>query len=432
MSTAAIAPHERRKALGNLFWLLGDKALALLLGLVIFGLVARAYGPAGSGHFSYGAAMLQTGLGLSMVCAGVALLPRFCRMEGALAGAVANVFVLRLVASVLAMLAMMLFCVVFVAEPERRTVALVMLLAVPLIEPFYVIATYWLSRNHNRPTVLARSTGLLVRAAVVGIALVLGWPIWVLAAAWVLEAAVNASLQSWQARTAFAGKALGRLVRRRRMRSYLGFGLRFVLGLWLTQLFIRLDRLAMAEWMTPHDFGLYAAPMQLVEVWSQVSYLVGSGLASAYLYRRLNGPGRTQALLGTAAAMGGIGLCGLLAAWTLGPWLIRTVFGPAFEASAPFLLAGAAYAVLLFLDNVVDMALTAADQPWHLALKWGVAVGVALLVMWQGFPRLGAMAGPAGLATGLLSGWTALAVLTAAAAWRRPAAAPLAGAPGPA
>ena len=265
---------------------------------------------------------------------------------------------------------------------------------------------------------LARSTGLLLRAALVGAALAWGWPIWVVAAAWVLEAAVNATLQSWQARTAFAGKALRRLVRPRRMRSYLGFGLRFVLALWLTQLFVRLDRLTLAEWMTPHDFGLYAAPMQLVEVWAQVAYLVGSALASAYLYRRLGGPDRDRALRGTAGVMGGIGLLGLLGAWTLGPWLIRTVFGPAFESSAPFLLAGAAYAVLLFVDNVVDMAITAADQPWRLALKWAVAVAVALLVMWRGFPVLGAMAGPLGLGSGVVCGWLAVLGMRALPALR--------------
>lgn len=404
------ARHERYAALRNLAWLLGDKALALLLGLAIFGMIARAYGPTGSGHFSYGAAMLQTGLGLAMVCAGVALLPRFCRMDGALPGAVANVFVLRMGASVVAMLVMMLFCALTVEEPQRRQVAIIMLLAVPLIEPFYVIATYWLSRNHNRPTVLARSTGLLVRAAVIGIGLAWGWPIWVLAAAWVLESAVNATLQSWQARTAFAGKALRRLVRPRRVRSYLQFGLRFVLALWLTQLFIRLDRLILAEWMDPHDFGLYAAPMQLVEVWAQVAYLVGSSLATAYLYRRLTGPGRVRALLLTAAAMGSVGLVGLAAAWLGGAWLIQAVFGPAFAGSATFLVAGAAYAVLLFIDNVVDMAITAADQPWRLALKWGCAVVVALLVIWQDFPVLGPMAGPLGLGTGVVCGWLAVLV----------------------
>lgn len=408
------ALSDRAAAVYNMAWLLGDKAFALLVGLVIIGAIARTYGPAGSGHFAYASALLQTGLGLSLVCAGVALLPRFCRMQagppGALAGAIANVFVLRLVASVVAMAVMMLFTVLTVHEPERRTVSLIMLMAVPLIEPFYIFATYWLSRNDNKPTVIARSSGLVLRSAGVLLGVWWGAPLWLLAAAWVLEAAVNASVQTLLVRPALPALSLRRQVSPQRMRRYLGFGVRYVLALWLAQVFLRLDRLVLAEWLDPHDFGVYAAPMQLVEVWTQVAYLIGSSIATAYLYKRLDDHGRTRAFLVTAASMAGIGLLGLLGAWLAGPLLLRAVFGPAFAGSAPFLLAGAAFAVLLFADQAVDMLVMANDKPWLLAFKWGTALGVAAGVMWLGFPHLGAFVGPLAGAVGLLAAWLALAV----------------------
>jgi len=412
---AAPAPvSDRAAALFNMAWLLGDKAFALVVGLVIFGAIARTYGPTGSGHFAYASALLQTGLGLSLVCAGVALLPRFCRMQagppGALAGTIANVFVLRMVASVLAMVAMMLFTVFTVQEPERRTVALIMLMAVPLIEPFYIFATYWLSRNDNKPTVIARSSGLVLRSAVVLLGVWWGAPLWLLATAWVLEAALNAGVQTLLVRPALPGLSLRRQVSPLRMRRYLGFGVRYVLALWLAQVFLRLDRLMLAEWLDPHDFGVYAAPMQLVEVWAQVAYLIGSAIATAYLYKRLDEHSRTRAFLVTAASMAGIGLLGLLGAWLAGPMLLRLVFGPAFAGSAPFLVAGAAFAVLLFADQAVDMLVMANDRPWLLAFKWGTALSVAAGVMWVGFPHLGAFVGPAAGAAGLLAAWLALAV----------------------
>lgn len=407
-------------------WLLGDKALALLVGLGIYGLIARTLGPEGSGHFAYGAAMLQTGLGLSLVCAGAVLLPRFCRMQAALPGAMANVFVLRLLTSLLAMAVMMVFCVLAIADPQRRAVAMIMLAAVPLIEPFYVIATYWLSRNHNKPTVVARSSGLLTRAAIVMAGVWWGAPVWVLAAAWVLEAGVNAALQSLQMRQALGGRPLRRFVRPLRMRQYLRFGMRFVLALWLSQLFLRLDRLVLAEWMPAREFGLYAAPMQLVEVWSQVSYLVGSAIATAYLYQRLRQDTVVSAFLITTLAMVGIGLLGLLGAWLLGPMLLREVFGSAFEGSWGYLVSGAAFAVLLFADQVVDMLITARNRPQLLTLKWGVAVAVALLVFYLGFGRLGAFVGPLGLAAGIAAGWLVLLLRLSPQAWRGWRASPVA------
>ena len=426
---------DRADALFNMAWLLGDKAFALLVGLVIFGAVARSFGPTGSGHFAYASAMLQTGLGLSLVCAGVALLPRFCRLQqrrpAALAGAIANVFVLRLVASALAMLATMLFTLATVHEPERRNVTLIMLLAVPLIEPFYIFATYWLSRNHNKPTVLARCTGLLLRSALVLLGVWWGAPLWLLALAWVLEAGVNAALQSWQVRPALQGLSLRRQVRPWRMRKYLGFGVRFVLALWLSQVFLRLDRLVLAQWLDPHAFGLYAAPMQLVEVWAQVAYLMGSSIATAYLYKRLDARSRSRAFLVTACSMAGIGLLGLMAAWLAGPLLLQLVYGPEFAASAPFLVAGAAFAVLLFADQAVDMMVMANDQPWLLAYKWGIALTVAALVLWLGFAAWGAYAGPIAGAAGLVVAWLALLLAPNSMRRRQPAAPAHAAAPAP-
>ena len=418
--TSRTTPWNRVAVLSNMAWLLGDKALALLIGLIIFGSIARAYGPVGSGHFAYASALLQIGLSLSLVCAGTALLPRFCRMltghPAALAGAIANVFVLRLVACGVASAAMLVFTALTVHEPERRAVALIMLLAVPLIEPFYIFATYWLSRNNNKPTVIARSSGLLLRCAAVLLGAWWGAPLWVLALAWLLEAAVNAGLQTTLSRPALPQLRWRQQVRPRRIQSYLAFGIRFTLALWLSQLFLRLDRLLLAERLNPHDFGIYAAPMQLVEVWAQVAYLIGSSIATAYLYKRLDEEHRTRAFLVTAAAMAGIGLLGLLGAWLIGPHLLSLVYGPAFSGSAGFLVAGAALAVLLFADQAVDMLVLANDQPWLLAGKWSVALVVAVLVLVLGFPHWGAYVGPLALSAGILSAW--LALLLVPRTWR--------------
>ena len=395
-------------ALRNMGWILGDKVLAMALGLVIFGLIARALGPVGSGHFAFAAALLQVGLGLSLVCSASALLPRFCRMEAGLPGAIANVFVVRMVASVAAMLVMMAYCGLTIDEPQRRVVSMVLLLAVPLIEPFYVIATYWSSRNHNRPNIIARSSGLLCRAAIVAVGLKLGVPVWVLASAWVIEAAVNAWIQTVQLRRAMPGRRLRRFVRRSRARLYLRFGARFVLSLWLQVLFMRLDRLLLAERMEPGAFGLYATSMQLMDVWVQVAHLVGVSLATAYLYQRIQAGRFGGAFFGTAAAMTAIGLAGLAGAWLLGPWMLRAVFGPQFAGSYPFLVAGAAFAVLLFANQILQLTLTTLDRPMLLGGMWVVAVVVAAPVIWFGYDVIGAYAGPAGLSLGLVASWLSL------------------------
>jgi hypothetical protein len=56
-------------ALRNLLWLSADKVVAVVLGLLVFGMIARHFGPGGAGQFSYGVAVLQTTLGLSLCAA---------------------------------------------------------------------------------------------------------------------------------------------------------------------------------------------------------------------------------------------------------------------------------------------------------------------------------------------------------------------------
>jgi O-antigen/teichoic acid export membrane protein len=286
-----------------------------------------------------------------------------------------------------------------------------MVAAVPLLEPFHVFSAYWSSRNRNRAPVLARGVGLLARLAVVVLALHAGAaPSWV-ALAWLIEAAVTASMQTLSMRGVRSPQALMASVTNRRARRYLAFAIRFALGLWLSQLFLRLDRLWLAERMDAHTFGLYATAMQLVEVWMQVATLLAGSIAPAYLYRAVRRSGRWRDNGRTLALLAGIGLAGLAGATVLGAWLLGTVFGPAFAASHVYLVAGCAAAVLFFVDQFAQIAITANDRPGLLALKWGVASAVALATLAIGAPRIGALAGPLGMALGLLAGWVALVAM---------------------
>lgn len=406
--------RARGKALRNMLWLGADKVLAVVVGLLIFGLIARAYGPVGAGQFSYGAAVLQSALGLSLVCSSAALMPRLCRLaDGVAARAVGNVFVVRVLASMAAALLVSLYLVSAIDDPSRRAVALLMVATVPLLEPFHVFSAYWSSRNRNRAPVLARGFGLLARLAVVVVALQAGASPSLVALAWVIEAVVSASLQTLSMRGVRSPRALLSSVTRLRARRYLAFAVRFALGLWLSQLFLRLDRLWLAERMDAHTFGLYATAMQLVEVWMQVAALLAGSIAPAYLYRAVRRSSHWRDNSRTLAMLAGIGLAGLAGAAGLGSWLLGTVFGPAFAASHVYLVAGCAAAVLFFVDQFAQIAITANDRPALLALKWGVASAVALATLALGAPRIGALAGPLGIALGLLAGWLALALAPA-------------------
>lgn len=405
-------PRAARTALRNLLWLSGDKFVSIALGLLVFALIARRFGPEGAGQFSYGVALLQATLGLSLVCASAAVLPRLCRLRaGAAASAVANVFVVRLVGSVIAATLVATYAYFAIDDPMRRAVALVMVATVPLLEPFHAFSAYWLSRNQNALPVLARGCALAVRVAVVFVALWAGAQAWVVALAWVAEAVVSASLQSANLRTVKPWGTLARAVRAPRLQRYARFGIRFAAGLWLSHLFLRIDRMWLAERMDPHAFGLYATAMQLVDVWLQVASLLAGSMAPAFLYRALRRSSALRDHWRTLIGLTATGLLGLAGAALIGPWLLADVFGPAFRDAQGYLLAGFAAATLFFIDQFVHISITANARPWLLAVKWGAACATAVATLLLAVPKLGAYAGPLGLALGLVAGWCVVALV---------------------
>jgi PST family polysaccharide transporter len=400
-----------RAALRNLLWLSGDKVVSVVLGLLVFGLIARHFGPSGAGQFSYGVAVLQAALGLSLVCSSAAVLPRLCQLrDAAAASLVANVFVVRLIGSVIAAGAVAIYAVLAIDDPLRRTVTLILVATVPLLEPFHAFSVYWVSRNQNRLPVLARGSGLLARLATVAAALWAGAPTWVVALAWVAEALVTAAMQSASLRHVQPWRRLLGAVRAPRAAQYFRFGIRFAAGLWLSHLFLRIERLWLAERMDPHAFGLYATAMQLVEVWMQVATLLAGSMAPAFLYRAVRRSSAPHHHWRTLATLAGLGLCGFAGAALLGPVLLGSVFGTAFADSQPYLLAGAAAAALFFVDQFVQISITANNRPGLLAAKWGVASLVAVATLAIATPHVGAYAGPLGIALGLVSGWVVAAL----------------------
>ena len=395
----------------NFAWLAADKIVATLLGLLVFGMIARHFGPVGSGHYAYALSLLQAALGLSLVCSTAAILPRLSRMDLGVTGVLANVFVVRLLGSVVAAAVVAAYAVLAIDQPDRMVIALMVVAAVPLVEPFFVATLYWQSRNDNRLPVINRGVGLLVRTTLVAAAVAFGAPLWVPAIGWILEMAVVAVLQVRSMGSLGRWRSLAARVSGWRASRYFRFGVRFLLGIALGQLFLRGDRLVLAQLMPAHEYGIYATGMQLVDVWHQVGQIIGVSIGPAFLYAALRDEPRLRAHWRTAVGLAALGLLGLAMAIVLGKPVIGLIFGHQFEGSYPYLVAGTAFAVLAFIDVFINISIAVRRQPYTLAAKWGVSAAVAIVTQVVMFPRIDAFSGPLGLTCGIVSGWIALAVL---------------------
>jgi O-antigen/teichoic acid export membrane protein len=90
---------------------------------------------------------------------------------------------------------------------------------------------------------------------------------------------------------------------------------------------------------------------------------------------------RMRALVAPAAVVTGVGLAGVLAAWAVGPWLLRVGFGSEYRADGALLawLTGAAVAIALL--TLTGAAAVAAALHRAYSLGWVTATVAATLVL---------------------------------------------------
>lgn len=90
---------------------------------------------------------------------------------------------------------------------------------------------------------------------------------------------------------------------------------------------------------------------------------------------------RLRALLAPAAVVTGVGLLGVLAAWAVGPWLLRSGFGSEYRADGALLawLTGAATAIALL--TLTGAAAVAAAQHRGYSVGWVSATVVSAVVL---------------------------------------------------
>lgn len=94
-----------------------------------------------------------------------------------------------------------------------------------------------------------------------------------------------------------------------------------------------------------------------------------------------SGDTRLRALGPPAAAVAGLGAVGVLAAGLVGPWLIRTAFGPGYEADGALLAWLTAGAVSVAMLTLTGAATVAAALHRAYSLGWvGATVAAALLL----------------------------------------------------
>jgi PST family polysaccharide transporter len=387
--------EDVRRIASNAGWLLSDRALRLLLTLLVSAWVARYLGAEQYGYISIALAYLA--LAAPLLKLGLDTLVIRFLVEGETPPEVimGTAFRLRLAAA--ALLLPLVVLLVARLYPQNGIIALltaVLALGV-LLESFDVIDFWFQSQLNSRYTVWSRNAAYLLTSAAKVAAVLAQAPLMVFGLLYLLDTLMYIAALGYAYRRV-GGSARGWRWDAAVARRLLRLGMPLMLSAVAISLYMRIDQLMlsllMPEGQGEAAVGVYAVAVRLSEAWYFVPAAVVSSVfpmilqtkkQDERLYRK-----RVQRLFNMMVLVSyAFAIPTTLAA----PWIIDVLFGPEYAQAAPQLAVLSWAGVWVALGVARSSVLQAENIFWFSV--WATVLGavVNIVLNWVLIPPLGGL-----------------------------------------
>jgi polysaccharide transporter, PST family len=331
---ADLAKPGFQQAATNLAWLIGERVVRLVLGVVVGFVVARHLGPTQLGSLSYCMAVITLITGVVSLGLDAIVRRDILSAPGQEITILASSAVMRLVAGSVGYALLLGFGATGLigTQQERGLLAIV---GVMLFQPGLVVPDLWLQAHLRAKYSVIVQTISLAIGAVLRLWFVLSGAalVW-FAVALVVEALVAVVGLRVAARSAglrFSWAA----ARATEMRGLLRQSWPLILAGLAVVVYMKIDEVMLRLMIGPAAVGLYSAATRLTEIWYFVPTAMASSLLPALLRARERGPETYQDRLQrfydlNASVAYLLSIPMALAA----PWIVRLAYGESFAGSA--------------------------------------------------------------------------------------------------
>lgn len=391
----------RRRVAGNLLWLLADRGLQVIVGIVVVGMVARALGAEGFGHFQYAQSLVFIAASIPLICSAEVVVPRLVSQPDVQArhALLAHAFAIRLTGG-LAGYALMCGYLAITQQPADTWVpAAILGTAIMLREPFGVVIAWMQARTHNRPNVVFNLIALSAKAGVIGALFFTGInAVPAYATAFAIEPLIAAVLLAWYylSRAPRNVPARNALLTRDLVRDGAMFWVSFILMVCAR----RADQLILKPSVPLAELGAYAATMQVLDNFTTVATILAAGMAPMYVFAQQSAEAARRSVLRVAGGMTVIGLCGAIVLALSAEWVVALLYGQAFGETVVLLRLAALASTLVFADVGLSLLPVFLRKPRWVAMKWALVLVTTVIVDLIAVPRLGTRGAVLGYAVG--------------------------------
>jgi O-antigen/teichoic acid export membrane protein len=326
---------KKNKFIANTNWLLFKNIYSMLLSLVVGSLSVRYLGPSNYGLIGYGTSLVSLFNAISQLGLNSIIMSELLRKPEEKGKTLGTALVMRLVASVVSFLCVLLF--VCIVEPGNQVLFVVTALqALVLICNTYELLNEWfLSELQSKVYVVASSIG----ATIVG-----GWKILLLV--------LGASVQWFAASTTIQALVCGGIIfviffKKKqfrlgysfsRAREIFGKSKHYIISGLAIALYTQMDKVMLGKMMGEREVGLYTSAMTVAMLWEFVPQsIINSARAVILEKKNVNNEEylRLFRILLLCISLMGIGVG--VGIQLFGKWVILLLYGRAYKEAVPLL-----------------------------------------------------------------------------------------------
>ena len=321
----------RRQVTANFGWLLFDKLIRAMLGLLVGAWVARYLGPAHFGVLAYVLAYVALFQPFASLSADAIVVRRISQDPKSAANVLGAALALRIAFGFVCWL----LAVVGVAIIGRDGSDLAALTAVVggvlLFQAADVVDLWFQSQTHSRRTVVAKLVAYVASNGV-KVALILAEaPLFAFAAVTALEALLSACAMI----VAYRKFRTDRLwaANRETGKAILSECWPFMLSGFAIMVYMRIDQIMIRELLGAEELGIYAAVLPISQFWQVLPLTIASSVGPFIAKQRLaDEAGFHRSMVLAFRSFFYLGVLSALATYAMSGWLVPHLFGGAYSA----------------------------------------------------------------------------------------------------
>jgi PST family polysaccharide transporter len=376
--------------IGNSGWLLFDKLVRAVLGLLVGVWVARYLGPTRFGELAYVLAFIAFFQAVANLGADGIIVRDIAQDRAAASRILGTAFVLRFCVGVACWIAAIAIVALMngVNDPSVALTALAG--GVLVFQAADTVDLWFQSQSQSRRTVVAKLTAYLLSSGAKIVLILTGAPLAAFAAMTAAESAAGA-LGLCLAYSRFPTDCRWELVQKQ-ARQLVRDSWPFMLSGISIMVYMRIDQIMIKEILGERELGLYAAALPFSQVWQVIPMVLAISLAPVIARKKTEGESEYQnALLTVFRVFGVVSLCVSVATALASSTLIPLLYGQNYSGAAPILAIHAFSNIFVFQGVAQSLWLTnerAGRLSLLKTLLGGIAaVGANLILL----PMLGAV-----------------------------------------